>query len=534
MFIPFLKLSLFFFDWGFISLKFDFFFNTILFSIVLFFVCITVFIYSCYYLNGEVYFFYYFSMLLIFIFSIFFLILSNNLFMILMSWDLLGISSFFLVLFYNNWDSCSGSINTVLTNRIGDFFLFMFFSLCFFSSICFLSFSFFSFYFCFFLVLASLTKGAQFPFSGWLPKAISAPTPVSSLVHSSTLVTAGFVLLFNYNFLINSYFIINFLCFVGIFTLFFSGVCALVEEDLKKVVALSTLSQIGFSIITVGLGFSFLGFIHLLSHALFKSCLFIQIGYIIHSSFGQQDGRNYYCVGNFPFFIQLQLLLTLFCLCGLFFFSGFVSKDFILGAFFFNLYSFFFSLFFFISVFLTFCYSFRLWKSFFSTFNSSVYYFCSSILFNFLSLFLVFLSVFFIWWISLNFLAIPSFFLYLDFYVPLFYLFLFFFVFNIMLKSMRFEFSYKFLSDFFPKFLLYFLKNNKYFDTFMNFAFLRFFSFFRFLGYNGLFYFKSLGFNSLVFLVFLFFLILWSLSIIKYIWLPIEGFWDWFLMLDVY
>lgn len=477
-----------------------------LFSFILFFVSLAVFLYSCYYINGEVYLYYYYFVLLLFISRIFFLILSNNIFSILISWDLLGITSFFLVLFYNNWDSCSGSINTILTNRIGDFFIFMFFSLCFFSSFFFLSFSFFSSYLCFFLVFSSFTKGAQFPFRGWLPKAISAPTPVSSLVHSSTLVTAGFVLLSNYNFLCNSYFLMFLLCFVGVFTLFFAGISALFEEDLKKVVALSTLSQIGFSIITVGLGFRFLGFVHLISHALFKSCLFIQIGYIIHCSFGQQDGRNYFNVGSFPFFMQLQLLLTLFCLCGLFFFSGFVSKDFILECFFFNSYSFFFSVLFFVGVFFTFCYSYRLWKSFFNTFNFSFTFFSNRFLFNFLSLGLVFFSVFFIWWLSINFLCIPAFFLYIDFYSPLFYCFLIFLFFFIGFKFVFFEFTYKFLVDFFPKFSLYFLFNNKFFDSYLNFSLVRFFNFFRFLSFNSLFYFKSLGISSLVLLLFFIFL----------------------------
>lgn len=125
-------------------------------------------------------------------------------------------------------------------------------------------------------------------------------------------------------------------------------------------VALRTLSQIGFSILTLGLGLSFISFIHLVRHALFKSCLFIQVGYIIHRSYGQQDGRNYNNNGNLPNFIQLQLIVTLFCLCGLFFSRGIVSKDIILEFFFFNFFTFIFTILFFLSVFLTFCYSYRL------------------------------------------------------------------------------------------------------------------------------------------------------------------------------
>uniref|UniRef100_A0A0N5A069 NADH:ubiquinone reductase (H(+)-translocating) n=1 Tax=Parastrongyloides trichosuri TaxID=131310 RepID=A0A0N5A069_PARTI len=183
-------------------------------------------------------------------------------------------------------------------------------------------FSYFSYYLAVFLILTAFTKSAQFPFSGWLPKAMSAPTPVSSLVHSSTLVTAGLVLLMNFNCLVFSKSLISVVLIVGVFTMFFSSVSALFEEDLKKVVALSTLSQIGFSMVTLGLGLNFVCFIHLLRHALFKSCLFMQVGYIIHCSFGQQDGRNYNGVGNLPYYIQVQILVTLFCLCGLVFSRG--------------------------------------------------------------------------------------------------------------------------------------------------------------------------------------------------------------------
>lgn len=189
---------------------------------------------------------------------------------------------------------------------------------------------------------------------------MSAPTPVSSLVHRRTLVTAGLLLLFNFSLILLNVFILGFIFFFGILTTFFSRIRALVEEDLKKVVALRTLSQIGFSIMTFGLSVRFISLLHLLRHALFKSCLFIQVGYLIHCSFGQQDGRFYSFLSFVPNFIQIQLLVTLFCLCGLFFTRGLVSKDLILEFFFFNSYRIFLVLLFFITVFLTFFYSYRL------------------------------------------------------------------------------------------------------------------------------------------------------------------------------
>lgn len=251
-------------------------------------------------------------------------------------------------------------MNTALTNRIGDYFMFVFFRGSIFSGYYFLTFRIFCRYITLILLFTAFTKRAQFPFSSWLPKAIRAPTPVSSLVHRRTLVTAGLILLINFSNLVLQKNVISIILIIGLFTIFFSRITALVEEDLKKVVALRTLSQIGFSIVTLGLGLSFISFIHLISHALFKRCLFMQVGYIIHCSFGQQDGRNYRNNGNLPNFIQIQLLVTLFCLCGLIFSRGAVRKDFILEIFFSNNYIIFFSLIFFVSVFLTFSYKYRL------------------------------------------------------------------------------------------------------------------------------------------------------------------------------
>nr|BAT21228.1 NADH dehydrogenase subunit 5 [Rhabditophanes sp. KR3021] len=503
---PFFKLSLFFLDWEFLSFKFNFFFNSVLFSFILMLVTMSVLVYSCYYLNGEANFYYYFFVLLVFVGSMFSLIFSNGVFSMLVSWDMLGISSFFLVLFYNNWDSCSGSMNTVLTNRLGDFFMFIFFALSFFSGFYFISFSFVAITPALFLILTAFTKSAQFPFSGWLPKAMSAPTPVSSLVHSSTLVTAGLILLMNFNALMFSKNIMSMVLVVGIFTMFFSSITALFEEDLKKVVALSTLSQMGFSMVTLGLGLNFIALIHLLSHALFKSCLFMQVGYLIHCSFGQQDGRNYNNLGNLPFFIQIQMLVTLFCLCGLMFSSGAVSKDFILEMFFSNNFMVFFSSMFFMAVFMTFGYSYRLWKSLFSTFNKSMDHFSNSVLMNYLSLFLVIFSISFIWWINTNLLFLPSLFLYLDFYAPLMFLFLSFFIILISVKFILKEVSFKFLGDYLPKLSIYFLINMKSTDLFLNKLNLWGFSFFSSLSFLSNSFMKNLHFNSITFLIFLLFL----------------------------
>jgi len=121
---------------------------------------------------------------------------------------------------------------------------------------------------------------------------------------------------------------------VGLLTIVIASVCALFDPDFKKVIALRTLSQLGFLMISLGLGNIFLSFFHLISHACFKSCLFMQIGFMMHSFYRQQDSRGYNRSGAVSLLVQLQTLLCLFCLSGLMFTRGFVRKDFILEFFF--------------------------------------------------------------------------------------------------------------------------------------------------------------------------------------------------------
>lgn len=209
------------------------------------------------------------------------------------------------------------------------------------------------------VVLASITKRAQIPFSAWLPAAIAAPTPVSSLVHSSTLVTAGVYLLIRFNFSLN-FSLIIFLLFISRITIFIAGLGANFEFDLKKIIALSTLSQLGLMMSILALGEYILAFFHLLTHALFKALLFMCAGCLIHNLSNCQDIRY---IGGLV--IQMPLTICFFTisnlsLCGLPFLSGFYSKDLILEVLsmgYINLYIY---IVFFLSVGLTVCYTFRL------------------------------------------------------------------------------------------------------------------------------------------------------------------------------
>lgn len=305
-------------------------------------------------------------LVVIFVLSIILLIISPNLVSILLGWDGLGLVSYALVIYYQNMKSFNAGILTVLMNRIGDAALLI-------SIAWILNYGSWNFIFyislinedrimkviSFFVILAAITKRAQIPFSSWLPAAIAAPTPVSSLVHSSTLVTAGVYLLIRFNEAFSS-FIINSLLFISLITMFMAGLGANFEFDLKKIIALSTLRQLGLIISILALGESNLAFFHLLIHALFKALLFICAGIIIHNLGNCQDIRF---MGGLIKFIPLTCLLFNVCnlsLCGLPFLSGFYSKDLIIESISIRILNIFVYIIFYISVGLTACYRFRL------------------------------------------------------------------------------------------------------------------------------------------------------------------------------
>jgi len=185
------------------------------------------------------------------------------------------------------------------------------------------------------IFLGAITKRAQFPFSAWLPHAMAAPTPVSSLVHSSTLVTAGVYIVIR----INSIYCLNIysdlLLFVSLITVILSGFAAISEFDLKKIIALSTLSQLGVIIIILSFGLPLLSFFHLIIHAIFKAILFLCAGVLIHGMFGIQDLRLFSMGIKVSPSIIIIIILSNLCLSGFPFLGGFYSKDLILETFYF-------------------------------------------------------------------------------------------------------------------------------------------------------------------------------------------------------
>lgn len=292
-----------------------------------------VIFYSFSYLKGDKNFYKFIILVFIFVTSIILIIMSPNLIRILIGWDGLGLVSYCLVIYYNNVKSSNAGILTILSNRIGDIAILLAISW----SLNFGSWSIISIQELFkrnqnlivisLVIIAAITKSAQIPFSAWLPAAIAAPTPVSSLVHSSTLVTAGVYLLIRFN-LPPSLIIIIFI--ISVLTIFMSGLGANYEIDLKKIIALSTLSQLGVIIIALSVKLIEISYFHLLRHALFKSLLFLCAGFFIHSINNNQDIRRISGAWIKSPVITLFFLGASMSLCGFPFLSGFYSKDIIL------------------------------------------------------------------------------------------------------------------------------------------------------------------------------------------------------------
>nr|YP_010022117.1 NADH dehydrogenase subunit 5 [Allonychiurus kimi]QOL12119.1 NADH dehydrogenase subunit 5 [Allonychiurus kimi] len=296
-----------------------------------------VMMYSTIYMKEETNYVRFIWLVYLFVLSMVLLIISPNMVSILLGWDGLGLVSYCLVIYYQNVKSANAGMLTILSNRIGDVAILLCISWLF-------NFGGWNFYYLmhmftekdlwmieFLVVLAAMTKSAQIPFSAWLPAAMAAPTPVSSLVHSSTLVTAGVYLLIRFSELIG---VSLMLLMISIWTMLMSGINANLEMDLKKVIALSTLSQLGVMMMTISLGMKELAFFHLLSHALFKSLLFLCAGVFIHGMGDIQDVRD---LGGVSLLTPITSLYFLGCslsLCGFPFLSGFYSKDMILESYF--------------------------------------------------------------------------------------------------------------------------------------------------------------------------------------------------------
>nr|WSP02078.1 NADH dehydrogenase subunit 5 [Ortmanniana ligamentina] len=338
-------------EWEFFSLLglccmvlvvFDLF--SVLFSSLVCLIGGCVFIFSVGYMEGDkcINSFSYLTVSFVLVMNV--LIFIPYLVFLLVGWDLLGVISFLLVIHYQGKSCVSAGMMTVLVNRVGDVFLLLSVglslelvgwggsgdgtgSLKVNELVSMMSVS---------LVVASMTKSAQFPFSVWLPAAMAAPTPISALVHSSTLVVAGVYLLFRYYPLLSVVEgLLLVLSKIGCLTLLMASFMSCFEFDIKKLVALSTLSHLGFMVYVLGLGYPVFSVFHMLSHAAFKSLLFLCVGFYIHySGFYLQDTRQLCGVGwasSSPVLTSCSVV-GFSSLCGLPYLGGFYSKHAILES----------------------------------------------------------------------------------------------------------------------------------------------------------------------------------------------------------
>lgn len=337
-----------------LRVKFDLI--SILFVFIVSLISFRIFIYSLGYIKDDKEKIIFFVFLVLFALSIIFFILSFNLSSILLGWDGLGVTSFLLVCYFHSKKSINSRLITFMVNRIGDLLIIISIRLFLITHSWNLRYSNIDFYsWSILLIVASFRKRAQLPFSNWLPKAIAAPTPVSSLVHSSTLVTAGVYLIFRLP-LFSWDFYKNTVTIISSLTLIFRRLLAVSRFDLKEIIAFSTLSHVSLIVLSLSGGMHQISFFHLCVHAIFKALLFISRGYLIYL-FSTQDIRKLFII-NFNGLIKFSFTISVFSIMGLIFLARFYSKDFIVeNSFLFSNYR---NMIFYFSIFFTSAYSIRL------------------------------------------------------------------------------------------------------------------------------------------------------------------------------
>jgi NADH-quinone oxidoreductase subunit L len=301
-------------------------------------------LYSVGYMNGDDEERRYFAYMSLFVFSMLMLVQGGNMLLLLVGWGLVGLSSYLLIGFWHEKPSAvAAAKKAFVMNAVGDatmalaFFVLIAHS----GSLEFVA----SFdtagtlsstavnLVALGLLGGAVAKSAQIPLHTWLPDAMEGPTPVSALIHAATMVTAGVYLIARTHPIFEEAPSIQLLAAgLGVVTLLVAGLIALVQVDIKRVIAYSTMSQIGYMFLGVGLGAYANGIFHLMTHAFFKALLFMGAGLVIHALAGEQDIRNMGGVGKLMPWTKRMFLIASLALVGIFPFAGFFSKDPIIAA----------------------------------------------------------------------------------------------------------------------------------------------------------------------------------------------------------